>query len=68
VSAREAAAVAPHFTVVPHTWKAAGRVLLGRKPIVAVFWRVWLHGRLTVPYLAAPCAHLPAQAGFSMER
>jgi alkylation response protein AidB-like acyl-CoA dehydrogenase len=34
---RDADAVAHHFTVAPHTWEEAGRVLLGRKPIVPVF-------------------------------
>jgi len=26
-----------HFTVAPHTWEDAGRVLLGRTPVAAVF-------------------------------
>jgi alkylation response protein AidB-like acyl-CoA dehydrogenase len=35
--ARDADAVAHHFTVAPHTWEEAGRVLLGREPIAPVF-------------------------------
>jgi alkylation response protein AidB-like acyl-CoA dehydrogenase len=34
---RDADAVTHHFTVAPHTWEEAGRVLLGREPIVPVF-------------------------------
>ena len=32
--ARDAEAITHHFTVTPHTWEEAGRVLLGRKPNV----------------------------------
>jgi alkylation response protein AidB-like acyl-CoA dehydrogenase len=35
--ARDAAAITHHFTVAPHTWEEAGRVLLGRKPIAPIF-------------------------------
>jgi len=35
--ARDAEAVTHHFTVAPHTWEEAGRVLLGRQPTVPVF-------------------------------
>jgi alkylation response protein AidB-like acyl-CoA dehydrogenase len=35
--ARDAEAVTHHFTVAPHTWEEAGRVLLGREPIIAAF-------------------------------
>jgi alkylation response protein AidB-like acyl-CoA dehydrogenase len=35
--ARDAEAVTHHFTVAPHTWEDAGRVLLGREPVVPVF-------------------------------
>jgi indole-3-acetate monooxygenase len=35
--ARDADAVTHHFTVSPHAWEEAGRVLLGRQPSVAVF-------------------------------
>ena len=35
--ARDAEAVTHHFTVAPHAWEEAGRVLLGRPPSVAVF-------------------------------
>jgi alkylation response protein AidB-like acyl-CoA dehydrogenase len=35
--ARDAEAITHHFTVSPHTWEEAGRVLLGREPIVPVF-------------------------------
>jgi indole-3-acetate monooxygenase len=35
--ARDADAIAHHFTVAPHTWEEAGRVLLGRTPTVAAF-------------------------------
>lgn len=35
--ARDADAAAHHFTVAPHTWEEAGRVLFGRTPIVPVF-------------------------------
>jgi indole-3-acetate monooxygenase len=35
--ARDAEAVTHHFTVAPHTWEEAGRVLLGRKPNVPAF-------------------------------
>jgi alkylation response protein AidB-like acyl-CoA dehydrogenase len=34
---RDAEAVTHHFTVAPHTWEDAGRVLLGRKLASAVF-------------------------------
>jgi alkylation response protein AidB-like acyl-CoA dehydrogenase len=34
---RDAEAVTHHFTVAPHTWEEAGRVLLGREPIAPVF-------------------------------
>ena len=35
--ARDAEAVTHHFTVAPHTWEEAGRVLLGREPNAPVF-------------------------------
>jgi alkylation response protein AidB-like acyl-CoA dehydrogenase len=35
--ARDAEAVTHHFTVSPHVWEEAGRVLLGRPTIVPVF-------------------------------
>jgi alkylation response protein AidB-like acyl-CoA dehydrogenase len=35
--ARDADAVTHHFTVAPHAWEEAGRVLLGRQPSIAVF-------------------------------
>jgi alkylation response protein AidB-like acyl-CoA dehydrogenase len=35
--ARDAEAITHHFTVAPHTWEEAGRVLLGREPSVPVF-------------------------------
>ena len=35
--ARDAEAVTHHFTVAPHTWEEAGRVLLGRKPNTPAF-------------------------------
>jgi len=35
--ARDAEAVTHHFTVAPHTWEDAGRVLLGRDPTAPVF-------------------------------
>jgi alkylation response protein AidB-like acyl-CoA dehydrogenase len=35
--ARDAEAITHHFTVAPHTWEEAGRVLLGREPIAPVF-------------------------------
>jgi alkylation response protein AidB-like acyl-CoA dehydrogenase len=35
--ARDADAIAHHFTVAPHTWEEAGRILLGRTPTVAAF-------------------------------
>ena len=35
--ARDAEAVTHHFTVAPHTWEEAGRVLLGREPNASVF-------------------------------
>jgi alkylation response protein AidB-like acyl-CoA dehydrogenase len=35
--ARDAEAVTHHFTVAPHTWEQAGRVLLGRDPLVPAF-------------------------------
>ncbi len=35
--ARDAEAITHHFTVTPHTWEEAGRVLLGRKPNVPFF-------------------------------
>lgn len=34
---RDAEAVTHHFTVAPHVWEEAGRVLLGRAPTVPVF-------------------------------
>jgi alkylation response protein AidB-like acyl-CoA dehydrogenase len=34
---RDADAVMHHFTVAPHVWEDAGRVLLGRKPTAPVF-------------------------------
>lgn len=35
--ARDAEAITHHFTMAPHTWEEAGRVMLGREPIAAVF-------------------------------
>lgn len=35
--ARDAEAITHHFTVAPHTWEEAGRMLLGRAPIVPAF-------------------------------
>ena len=35
--ARDAEAVTHHFTVAPHVWEDAGRVLLGRSPTMPVF-------------------------------
>ena len=35
--ARDAEAITHHFTVAPHIWEDAGRVLLGRPPVAAVF-------------------------------
>ena len=35
--ARDAEAMTHHFTVAPHTWEEAGRVLLGRRPVAPVF-------------------------------
>jgi indole-3-acetate monooxygenase len=35
--ARDAEAITHHFTVAPHVWEEAGRVLLGREPTVPVF-------------------------------
>jgi alkylation response protein AidB-like acyl-CoA dehydrogenase len=35
--ARDAEAVTHHFTVAPHSWEEAGRVLLGREPLTPVF-------------------------------
>jgi alkylation response protein AidB-like acyl-CoA dehydrogenase len=35
--ARDAEAITHHFTVAPHTWEEAGRVLLGREPSIPVF-------------------------------
>jgi alkylation response protein AidB-like acyl-CoA dehydrogenase len=35
--ARDAEAVTHHFTVAPHTWEEAGRVFLGREPIIPVY-------------------------------
>jgi alkylation response protein AidB-like acyl-CoA dehydrogenase len=34
---RDAEALTHHFTVSPHTWEEAGRVLLGREPVQPVF-------------------------------
>lgn len=34
---RDADAVTHHFSVAPHTWEEAGRVLLGRQPTVPAF-------------------------------
>jgi alkylation response protein AidB-like acyl-CoA dehydrogenase len=34
---RDAEAMTHHFTVAPHTWEQAGRVLLGRQPTTPVF-------------------------------
>jgi alkylation response protein AidB-like acyl-CoA dehydrogenase len=34
---RDAEAVTHHFTVAPHTWEEAGRVLMGREPIIPVY-------------------------------
>jgi alkylation response protein AidB-like acyl-CoA dehydrogenase len=35
--ARDAEAITHHFTVAPHTWEEAGRVLFGRAPNVPAF-------------------------------
>jgi alkylation response protein AidB-like acyl-CoA dehydrogenase len=35
--ARDAEAVTHHFTVAPHTWEDAGRVLFGRAPVAPIF-------------------------------
>jgi alkylation response protein AidB-like acyl-CoA dehydrogenase len=35
--ARDAEAITHHFTVAPHTWEQAGRMLLGRDPLVPAF-------------------------------
>jgi indole-3-acetate monooxygenase len=35
--ARDAEAMTHHFTVAPHVWEEAGRVLLGRKPNTPAF-------------------------------
>jgi alkylation response protein AidB-like acyl-CoA dehydrogenase len=35
--ARDAEALTHHFTVAPHTWEEAGRVLLGRMPATPIF-------------------------------
>jgi alkylation response protein AidB-like acyl-CoA dehydrogenase len=35
--ARDAEVITHHFTVAPHTWEEAGRVLLGRQPIAPIF-------------------------------
>ncbi len=35
--ARDAEAITHHFTVAPHVWEEAGRVLLGRDPLTPVF-------------------------------
>ncbi len=35
--ARDAEAITHHFTVAPHSWEEAGRVLLGRQPTTPVF-------------------------------
>ena len=35
--ARDAEALTHHFTVAPHTWEEAGRVFMGREPIVVVY-------------------------------
>jgi indole-3-acetate monooxygenase len=35
--ARDAEAITHHFTVAPHVWEEAGRVLLGRQPNVPAF-------------------------------
>jgi indole-3-acetate monooxygenase len=35
--ARDAEAITHHFTVAPHVWEDAGRVLLGRSPAAAIF-------------------------------
>jgi alkylation response protein AidB-like acyl-CoA dehydrogenase len=35
--ARDAEAITHHFTVSPHVWEEAGRVLLGRSPTIPVF-------------------------------
>jgi alkylation response protein AidB-like acyl-CoA dehydrogenase len=35
--ARDAEAITHHFTVAPHSWEEAGRVLLGRQPRTPVF-------------------------------
>jgi alkylation response protein AidB-like acyl-CoA dehydrogenase len=35
--ARDAEAMTHHFTVSPHTWEEAGRVLLGRKTVAPIF-------------------------------
>ncbi|MGH8017802.1 MAG: acyl-CoA dehydrogenase family protein, partial [Opitutaceae bacterium] len=35
--ARDSEAITHHFSVAPHTWEQAGRVLLGSDPGVPVF-------------------------------
>jgi alkylation response protein AidB-like acyl-CoA dehydrogenase len=35
--ARDAEVIQHHFTVAPHVWEDAGRVLLGREPLAAAF-------------------------------
>jgi len=35
--ARDAEAIKHHFTVAPHNWEEAGRVLMGRAPTVPIF-------------------------------
>jgi alkylation response protein AidB-like acyl-CoA dehydrogenase len=35
--ARDAEAVTHHFTVAPHTWEEAGRVFMGRQPIIMAY-------------------------------
>lgn len=34
---RDAEAIAHHFTVAPHVWEDAGRVLMGRQPTAPMF-------------------------------
>jgi alkylation response protein AidB-like acyl-CoA dehydrogenase len=34
---RDAEAVTHHFTVAPHVWEDAGRVLMGRQPTAPIF-------------------------------
>jgi alkylation response protein AidB-like acyl-CoA dehydrogenase len=34
---RDTEAIAHHFTVAPHVWEDAGRVLMGRRPTAPIF-------------------------------